>query len=100
VKRGRRSGQEKEVSEWRLALAVEHNKHGLNRKEIEERKTQQRISRRTKTEVFDRMPQREVGLYGRKKKLRKERILSGVSLEGSDTMLENKEKTEKYRETE
>jgi hypothetical protein len=59
VKRGRRRGQEKVVSEWRLALALEHSKHGLNRKEIEERKPQQRISRRTETEVFNRMPQRE-----------------------------------------
>jgi hypothetical protein len=48
-------------------LALEHSKHGLNRKEIEERKTQQRISRRTETEVIDRMRQREVGLFGKKK---------------------------------
>jgi hypothetical protein len=46
---------------------LEHSKHGLNRKEIEERKTQQRISRRTETEVIDRMRQREVGLFGKKK---------------------------------
>jgi hypothetical protein len=55
VKRGRRRGQEKEVSKWRLVLALEHSKHGLNRKEILERKTQQWISRRTETEVFDTM---------------------------------------------
>jgi hypothetical protein len=54
-----------------LALALEHSKHGLNRKEILERKTQQQISRRTETKVFDRMPQREVGLFGEKKKIGK-----------------------------
>jgi flagellar biosynthesis chaperone FliJ len=74
VKRGRRRGQEKEVFKWRLALALEHSKHGLKRKEILERKTQHWISRRTETEVFDRMPQREVGLFGKKKNLGKEMI--------------------------